>query len=77
VESLFVVLVVVGCIAVMVGLGFAARRIRRSGTAGPAVGAAMAAYDEAMHATAHQTFVEVEAQRDRKHATPAPGDPKR
>jgi hypothetical protein len=59
-------LVVVGAvIAVMIVLAFIAVRVRRRGSAGPAIGAAMAAYDEAMHSTAHDTFVEVQAQRDR------------
>ena len=39
---------------------------RRHGTAGPALGAAMAAYDEAMHSTAYTSFVEVQAQDERK-----------
>ena len=75
-DLILIAAVIVGCAAAMVGLALVARRIRRSGTAGPAIGAAMAAYDEAMHASAHQTFVEVEAQRDRKHAIPSPDDPR-
>lgn len=34
----------------------------------------MAAYDEAMHSTAHQTFVEMQTQRDRTQERPAPGE---
>jgi hypothetical protein len=67
----FVVLAAVG--AVMALLAVTARRIRRSGKSGPAISAAMAAYDEAMHSTAHDTFVEVQAQKDRTAAAPAPG----
>ena len=67
-------LVVVGVAAVMVLLALIAIRVRRSGRSGPAIGAAMAAYDEAMHSTAHDTFVEVQAQKDRTHATGARGD---
>ena len=60
---------------VMVGLAFLAIRVRRCGSAGPAVSAAMAAYDEAMHSTAYNTFVEVQAQEDRKIPMPASDDP--
>jgi hypothetical protein len=62
-------LVVVGTVvAVMIALALVAVRVRRRGTAGPAIGAAMAAYDEAMNSNAHNTFVEVQAQRD--HTVP-------
>ena len=67
------VIVVAGVIVVMAGLAVLAVRIRRRGSAGPAIGAAMAAYDEAMHATAHSTFIEVQAQKDRAIPIPAPG----
>jgi len=72
--SAIVVLVVV---AVMISLGFLAVRIRRRGVAGPAIAAAMAAYDEAMHSTAHDTFVEMREQEDRTMSIPSPGDRKR
>ena len=52
--------------AVLVVLAIVATRVRRSGSAGPAIGAAMAAYDEAMHSTAYTSFVEVQAQDERK-----------
>lgn len=52
-------------VVVLFVLVVVARRVRRSGSAGPAIGAAMAAYDEAMHSTAHTTHAEVQAQRDR------------
>lgn len=65
--------VVASVIAVMATLGALARVLRRRGNVGPALGAAMAAYDEAMHSTAHDTFVEVQAQKDR--AIPVPGQP--
>lgn len=74
-DILIGLLVVVAVALVMVGLAFLAIRIRRSGSAGPAVGAAMAAYDEAMHSTAYDTFVEVQAREDRKIPMPAPDDP--
>ena len=59
---------------VLVALAAFARWVRRRGTAGPAIAAAMAAYDEAMHSTAHDTFVEVQAQKHRTVARPAPDD---
>lgn len=70
-------LVVAAVALVMVGLAFLAIRIRRKGTAGPAIGAAMAAYDEAMHSTGYDTFVEVQAQQDRTIPLPAPRQPRR
>jgi hypothetical protein len=67
------VLLVGGGSAAMVALGLAAHRLRR-GSAGPAIGAAMAAYDEAMHSTAYDTFIEAQEQADRTVPVPAPGD---
>jgi hypothetical protein len=67
-------IVVVATGLVLVALTALAKRIRRRGSAGPAISAAMAAYDEAMHSTAHDTFVEVQAEKDRTVAAPAPGD---
>ena len=58
-----IVVIVTGL--VLVGLAAVARVVRRRGSAGSAISAAMAAYDEAMHSTAHDTFVEVQAQKDR------------
>ncbi|MEP6479654.1 MAG: hypothetical protein ABJB03_09705 [Rhodoglobus sp.] len=65
-------IVIAGIVVVMAALALVAVRVRRSGRAGPAIGAAMAAYDEAMHSTAHDTFVEVQAQKDRTVAAPSP-----
>lgn len=73
-DALLALTVVLASAAALTGLAFLARRIRRRGSAGPAIGAAMAAYDEAMHATAHQTFVEMQSQRDRTQERPAPGE---
>jgi hypothetical protein len=67
-------LVVVGVVIVLIALALVASRVRRSGSAGPAIGAAMAAYDEAMHATGYDTFVEMRAQVDRKIPIAAPDD---
>jgi hypothetical protein len=67
-------LVVGGVVIVLVGLALLAIRVRRSGSAGPAIGAAMAAYDEAMHATGYDTFVEMQTQDERKIPIAAPDD---
>jgi hypothetical protein len=73
-DLMLAVIVVAGVAAVMVGLALLAVRVRRRGAAGPAIGAAMAAYDEAMHSTAHDTFVELQAEADRVVPAPAPGE---
>ncbi|MHC5795900.1 hypothetical protein ACVXZ4_07045 [Lacisediminihabitans sp. FW035] len=65
-------LIVTTLAAVMVALGLLARGMRRRGGAGPAIGAAMAAYDEAMHSTAHDSFVEMQADDDRTVPMPSP-----
>lgn len=74
-DVLLAVIVVAGVAAVMAALAALAIRVRRRGTAGPAIGAAMAAYDEVMHSTAHDQFVEMQAEADR--VTPAPTPDKR
>jgi hypothetical protein len=66
--------VVVATGLVLVALTTTARWVRRRGRSGPAISAAMAAYDEAMHSTAHDTFVEVQAQKDRTVARPSADD---
>jgi hypothetical protein len=60
---------------VLVLLVVVARWMRRRGSAGQAIGAAMAAYDEALHTTAHASFVEMQEQKDRPSAVPPPGAP--
>ena len=74
-DAVFVTLVVAGVAVAMAGLDLLALRVRRRGTAGPAIGAAMAAYDEAMHSTAHDAYVEMQA--DAERMTPAPTPDKR
>ena len=59
-------IVVIATGLVLVAMTSFARVLRRRGTAGPAISAAMAAYDEAMHSTAYTSFVEVQAQDERK-----------
>lgn len=67
-------LVVIGIVAVMALLIWLASRALRRGTAGSAIAGAMAAYDEAFHSTAHDTYVEVQQQKDRTRPIPAPDD---
>ncbi|HEY8612999.1 MAG TPA: hypothetical protein VIL69_17145 [Roseomonas sp.] len=74
-ELLLVAGVVVGVALVLLGLAALARRARRRGTAGSAIAGAMAAYDEGFHGTAHDSYVELQADADRTVPAPAPGDP--
>ena len=66
--------ILVGAAALTTLLVLVAFRVRRRGSAGPAIGAAMAAYDEAMHSTAHSAFVEMQEEDDRTKPSLAPGD---
>ena len=50
------------------------RRARRGGVVGSAIAGAMAAYDEAMHSTAHDQYVEIQQQAHRTIPIPAPDD---
>ena len=64
---------VVGCLlGVLAALGALAVRARRRGATASAVAAAMAAYDEAMHTTAYDTFVEMRSQDERWSPVEAP-----
>ena len=67
------VIIVAAAVLLIAGLVVIATRVRRRGSAGPAIGAAMAAYDEAMHSTAHSAFVEQQQQNDRRVVVPADG----
>jgi hypothetical protein len=64
--------VLAGTALVLVALVLVARRMRRRGSAGAAIGAAMAAYDEAMHPLAHDAALEQRAQDDRAAPVMAP-----
>jgi cbb3-type cytochrome oxidase subunit 3 len=66
--------VVVAVALVLTSLWWLARRTRRRGTAGQALAGAMAAYDEAMHTTAHEAYVEVRAQDERGANASSPAD---
>jgi hypothetical protein len=64
---------VVGCLlGLMTAFGALAIRARRRGGTASALGAAMAAYDEAMHTTAYDTFVELRSQDERTLPVAAP-----
>ena len=67
-------LVVAAVGAVMLALALLALHVRRTGRAVPAIGAAMTAYDEAMHASACDAFVEVQSQDDRVAPIPSAAD---
>ena len=67
---------VIGAVgALAVGLTALAIRVRRRGGSGAAIGAAMAAYDEAMNSSAHDAFVSVQEQSDKRVALPSPEGP--
>ncbi|MFE7574370.1 hypothetical protein ACFU5Z_06490 [Streptomyces sp. NPDC057521] len=68
-------LVCTGALAAVMGLlGLLAVRARRRGPAGSAMGAALAAYDEAFRATAHESYYEIRAQADRQAPMASPDD---
>lgn len=64
--------VIAAVVVVLVALAVLARWLRRTARTGPAITAAMAAYDEAMHSTAHTAYIEAQSQKDRTVAAPAP-----
>ena len=71
--EVFAGIATVGCLlGVMAALGAIAVRARRRGATASAVAAAMAAYDEAMHTTAYDTFVEMRSQDERSSPVEAP-----
>jgi len=61
-------------VAVLVGLFFVGRWLRRTRTVGPSIAAAVAAYNEGMQPTAYDSFVEVRAQDDRTEEVGTPSD---
>ena len=72
--EVFAGIAVVGCLlGVMAAFGAIAVRARRRGATAYAVAAAMAAYDEAMHTTAYDTFIEMRSQDGRTSPVAAPG----
>jgi hypothetical protein len=72
-DQLLPLLIILAALAVVLGLFvWLARHIRRRGTAGGALRGAMAAYDEAFHGTAADSYHEIQVQQDRK--APLPDD---
>ncbi|MFD8645478.1 hypothetical protein ACFV14_34810 [Streptomyces zaomyceticus] len=61
-----------GTAGLLAGLAAA---VRRRGTAGMAIGAAMAAHDEAFRVTAHESYHEIRAQTARKAPVLSPDGP--
>ncbi|WP_181788881.1 hypothetical protein [Streptomyces phytophilus] len=71
-------LVLAGCLLAVTGfLTWLKNVLRRRGQAGSAMLGALAAYEEAMRVTAHDSHHEVRAQADRKAPAGTPGDPLR
>ncbi|MFF4034154.1 hypothetical protein ACFYZ2_31130 [Streptomyces sviceus] len=66
-------LIIVGALVVVLALLTAlAGHVRRRGTAGGGLRGAMAAYDEAFHGTAADSYYEIQVQTDRR--SPLPDD---
>lgn len=67
---------VAGSLAAAVGVClWLAARVRRRGTGGAAIRAAMSAYDEALHGTANDAYVEIRVQARRAVPLRSPDDP--
>ena len=60
---------VLGCFALLASL------VRRRGVAGSAITGAMASYDEALHGTAHDSYVEIQVQAQSPLPVRSPDDP--
>ncbi|MDH6217017.1 hypothetical protein [Streptomyces pseudovenezuelae] len=72
-HALWPYLIAVGCLALVLGfLTWAARWIRRRGSGGGGVGAALAAYEEAFRATSHAAYQEIRAEAGRKDPLESP-----
>ncbi|MFE1230763.1 hypothetical protein [Streptomyces sp. NPDC058745] len=75
-RDLVPLLVLAVSVALVMGcFGLLAHHVRRRGTAGAALTAAMAAYDEAFRVTAHESHHEIQAQARRKAPLLSPGLP--
>ncbi|GGJ76141.1 hypothetical protein GCM10011583_04420 [Streptomyces camponoticapitis] len=76
--ALLPLLLVVGCLAAVMGFfGWLALLVRRRGSAGAAITAAMASYDEAFRVTAHEAHYEIQARAELRIPLPSPDDPAR
>ncbi|WP_405440865.1 hypothetical protein [Streptomyces niveus] len=75
-NALLPLLMVVGCLAVVMGFfGWLALLVRRRGSAGAGITAAMASYDEAFRVTAHDAHYEIQAAAERQMPLLSPDDP--
>lgn len=75
-DSLLPPLMIVACLAaVMAFFGWLASLVRRRGSAGAGITAAMASYDEAFRVTAHDAHYEIQARAERRIPLPSPDDP--
>ncbi|MEV8227490.1 hypothetical protein AB0P41_15805 [Streptomyces sp. NPDC079167] len=75
-SDLLPLLVLAGALAAVMGLfWWLASRVRRRGTAGAAISAALASYDEAFRVTAHDAHHEIRAQAERKAPLLSPDRP--
>lgn len=72
VDCLVAMGVLASAAALVWGLARLARRMRRRGGIGSPVAAAMAAFDEGYHSTAHDTYVEMRARDERPQQAPSP-----
>ncbi|MFD6421126.1 hypothetical protein [Streptomyces sp. NPDC060198] len=71
--ALLPLLIVAGCLTAVMGLlGALAARVRRRGTAGAAMGAALASYEEAFRTTSYAAHQEIRVQADRQAPLPSP-----
>lgn len=74
-DLLPLLVIVCALVVVMALFGWLASHVRRRGTAGAAVTAALASYDEAFRVTAHDAHHEIRAQADRKAPLLSPDHP--
>ncbi|MFD6276606.1 hypothetical protein ACFWFI_13695 [Streptomyces sp. NPDC060209] len=75
-SDLLPLLVLAGALAAVMGFfRWLASRVRRRGTAGAAISAALASYDEAFRVTAHDAHHEIRAQAERKVPLLSPDRP--
>ncbi|GAA0374773.1 hypothetical protein GCM10010319_61680 [Streptomyces blastmyceticus] len=61
-----------GLAAVLCGFAWLALHVRRRGTAGTGVTAALAAWEEAYRATSHESYLEIQAQAERRSPVVSP-----
>ncbi|CAM5239691.1 hypothetical protein GCM10010329_45410 [Streptomyces spiroverticillatus] len=59
-------LITCGLLAAVAGFALLARHVRRRGTAGAGVAAALASWEEAYRVTSYEAYVEVRAQAERQ-----------